>query len=427
MSLFGTLNTAVSGLSAQASFLGTVGDNIANASTIGYKEAGTQFETLLGNQATSSYTSGGVQTRVRYGIANQGNITSTSSVTDLAIKGSGFFVVQSASGTPALTRAGSFLPDSNGNLVNTAGYTLLGYNLTNGSTPSANGTGGLSPVNVSGQSLSASPSTAGTLPVNLPSNASAVTAATLPSANVATSTYTAKTSLVAYDNLGNPVTLDIYFSKTSAASGTPPTSGWQVDVFNHADAAASGSFPYSAGGLLKTQALTYDDTTGALASTSPATSVSVAIPNGNTISLDLSKSTQLASAFSPGTPTIDGSAPSSLYNVAISTSGIVTATYANGIQKSIYQIPLASVPSPDALTPISGNVYQPNLASGQMTISTPNTGSLGEIDSSSLESSTVDIATELTNMIAAQRSYEADSKVIQASSDLLTNITNLHT
>ena len=424
MSLFGTLNTAVSGLSAQASYLGTVGDNIANASTVGYKEAGTEFETLLGNQAASSYTSGGVQTRVRYGITDQGNITSTSSVTDLAIKGGGFFVVQSAAGTPALTRAGSFVPDSNGNLVNTAGYTLLGYNLTDGATPSANGTGGLSPVNVSGETLSASPSTTGSLPMNLPSNTAVVT--TLPSANTAASTYSGKTSLVAYDNLGNPVTLDIYVSKTAAtAAGTPPTDAWQVDVFNHADASAGGGFPYSSGPLT-TEPLTFDDTTGSLMPAS-AQSMTVTIPNGQPIAIDLSKSTQLASAFSPGTPTIDGSAPSSLYNVSIGTDGTVTALYANGIQKSIFQIPLANVPSPNALTPISGNVYQPNLGSGQMTISTANTGDLGEIDSSSLESSTVDIATELTNMIAAQRSYEADSKVIQASSDLLTTITNLHT
>jgi flagellar hook protein FlgE len=414
MSLFGTLNTAVSGLAAQAGKLGTIGDNISNSSTTGYKQAGVEFETLLGNQGATSYESGGVQTRVRYDITAQGAITGTTSVTDLAIKGNGFFVVQGDSGAPALTRAGSFVPDAFGNLINAAGFKLMGYNLLNGSTATANGTGGLQAINLSSQSLTAGPSKTGTLSANLPSNA-AVATAPLPSANSATSSYTDKTSLVAYDNLGNAVTLDVYLTKTGANT-------WQADVYNQASAAPGGGFPYSSAELGGSQTLAFSGTTGKLTSGSP---LSVPIPNGSTLSLDVSQVTQLATNFMVNTANVDGTAPSKLDHITIGTDGTVTSVYQNGAQQAIYRIPLANVASPDQLSPLTGNVYEPSTASGGMTIGTAKTGSLGEIDSSSLEQSTVDLATELTSMITAQRSYEANSKVIQASSDLLSVVSNL--
>ena len=416
MSLFGTLNTSVSGMSAQASKLSAIGDNIANASTTGYKRATTEFETLLGHQATSNYESGGVQSRVRYAVSEQGTVSSTTSTTDLAIQGNGFFVVQSSSGAVAMTRAGSFVKDDSGNLVNSAGYKLMGYDLSSGSAQSGAGTAGLELVDVSSQALTAQPSTTGTLSVNLPSNGTAVAAAALPSTNAANATYTSKTSLVAYDNLGNAVTLDMYMSKTSDNT-------WQVAVYNHADASTGGSFPYSTAALT-TQTLNFDGSNGHLVA-GGATGVSVAVPNGGTVTIDMSKTTQLAADFSVTTGTIDGSAPSKLDHVSIGTDGIVTAVYANGNTSPIYQIALASVESPDNLTSILGNVYEVSSASGAMQIGAAGTGSLGKIESSALESSNVDLATELTSMISAQRGYEANSKVLQTSSDLLSVINNL--
>lgn len=417
MSLFGTLNTGVSGMAAQANMLSTIGDNIANSSTTGYKSATVAFETMLGNQSDGSYTAGGVQTQIRYGIADQGTLTSTSSVTDLAVKGNGFFVVQGTNGATALTRAGSFVPDASGDLVNAAGYKLMGYNLTDGSSATANGTGGLQVINLSKQSLTANPTTSGSMVFNVSSNAAAVTTAS-PATN-ANPTYTSKTSVAAYDDLGNQVTLDVYLTKTG--DGT-----WQATTYNQADAASGGGFPYTASANspvpLSSQTLAYSDTTGKLVSVDGSTTalaLSVTIPNGKTMSLDVSQSTQLASAFNVTSATVNGSSPSKLDHVTVGNDGTVTSVYANGITQATYRIPLADVPSEDALTPLTGNVYEPSLASGNMTIGTATTGSLGAIDSSSLENSTVDLATELTNMISAQRSYEANSKVIQASSDLL--------
>ena len=181
MSLFGTLNTGVSGMAAQANLLSTIGDNISNSSTTGYKRATTDFETVLGNQSASSYTAGSVSTQIRYGISTQGQLTSSTSVTDLAIQGNGFFVVQGTNGATALTRAGSFVPNSAGQRVNTAGYSLMGYNLTDGSSATVNGTGGLQVINLSKQSLTANPTTGGTMVFNLNSGTTAAaTTETLP-------------------------------------------------------------------------------------------------------------------------------------------------------------------------------------------------------------------------------------------------------
>src|SRR5262245_36664774 len=186
MSLYGMMRTGVSGMNAQANRLSTVADNIANSGTTGYKKAGTEFSSLVLPSVTGNYSSGGVTTDIRYATSQQGDLKYTSSSTDLAINGDGFFVVQDPGGKPFLTRAGSFVPDGQGRLVNAAGFYLMGYNSANG-TPSAvtNGFGGLEPVLVSQTELTASPSVNGTFTANLPSAAAIVAAADLPSANAA--------------------------------------------------------------------------------------------------------------------------------------------------------------------------------------------------------------------------------------------------
>ena len=419
MSLFGTLNTAVSGMSAQANMLGTIGDNIANSGTTGYKQATIDFETQLGTQSASSYTAGGVQSAVRYGISDQGTLTSTTSSTDLAVQGNGYFVVQDSNGGTALTRAGSFVPNAAGNLVNTAGYELMGYNLTDGSSATANGVGGLQVINLSKQSLSASPSTTGTLGFNLSSNATPVTGDT-PASNASDATYTSKTSVAAYDDLGNQVTLDVYLTKTGDNT-------WEATTYNQADAASGGGFPYSSAAL-SSQTLVYDSANGKLDTVGGATTpldLSVPIPNGKTLAIDVSQSTQLAADFNVATATIGGSAPSKLDHITIGADGTVTSVYANGVEAPSYRIPLANVPSPDNMTSLPGNVYEPSLDSGNMTVGAADSGSLGLIKSDSLENSTVDLATQLTAMITAQQSYEANSKVITTARDLLSAVNQL--
>jgi flagellar hook protein FlgE len=418
MGLYDAMNASVSGMQAQSNYLTNIGQNISNSSTVGYKQANTEFSTLVDQGAVGQTAAGGVITSTQLAIAQQGTLTSTTSPTDLAISGNGFFVVSNTAGQEFLTRAGSFVPDKNGNLVNAAGYYLMGYSLANGApTMASNSLTGMQVVNVNNSTLSASPTTTGTLTANLPATDTTIAAANLPSVNSSTSTYDEKTSMVMYDSLGAPHTIDLYFAQTS--SGT-----WQVTAFDHAAASASGGFPYSSGPL-GTTTLSFSSTNGYLSSTS-ANSLSVPVPGGSTMSLSLSGMTQLAGNFAVSTSQVNGNSAASVSSVTISTNGTLSYSLTNGATVSAYQIPLADVPSPDNLIASSGNVYSPNILSGQASVGTAGSGQLGTIQSSELEESTVDIATELTNMIVAQRDYQANSQMFKAGADTMSTLINLN-
>jgi flagellar hook protein FlgE len=417
MSLYGMMRTGVSGMNAQANRLSTVADNIANSGTTGYKRSSTEFASLIIPSTGGNYTSGGVTTTIRTSISQQGDLKYTNSGSDLAINGSGFFVVQNASGTPYLTRAGSFVPDGNGNLVNAAGFYLMGYSYAAGPpSATANGFGGLEMVSIAQQGLLAVPSTQGTFTANLPVDADIVAAADLPSANAATATATHKTSLVVYDNLGSEVMLDIHYTKTGANT-------WEVAVFNQAGAAPGAPFPYAAGSLLVTATLTFDGTTGKL--TAPAAGIDIPVPNGGTFNLDMSGMTQLGMEYTELMVKANGNAPSGIESIEIASDGTMYALYENGSFRELYRIPLANVQSPDQLTVLPGNVFALSADSGALQMGFPGSGGLGSMLSGALENSNVDIAEELTNMIESQRSYTANSKVFQTGADLMDILVNL--
>jgi flagellar hook protein FlgE len=405
-------NTSVMGMAAQASALGAVAQNIANSGTVGYKDATTQFSTVLSSVQNGGDPAGGVLAQTGVAVTAQGNSQSTSSTTDLAVQGSGFFVVSDASGNTLLTRAGSFEPDAEGRLVNKAGYYLMGYSASDTNSPSD--IAGLQTVHVAIGSLIATPSTEGSLTANLPQNATDVAPTDLPSTNSATSAYTSKTSVTAYDNYGNSVKLDVYFSKTS-------DNNWEMSVFDASTAdASSGGFPYSSGPLT-TQSLTFD-TSGALTSGSPAT---IAVPNGQNLTLDLSDMTQLGSPFSVSDPTINGNPAQAVASVNVASDGTLNYVLTGGQTVPAFKIPLANVSSPTGLQALPGNAFSTNAASGTAYVGLPGSGSFGDIQSKSLESSTVDLATQLSNMIVAQRSYTANSQVFQVASEVMQVLNNL--
>lgn len=417
MSLYGMMRTGVSGMNAQANRLSTVADNIANSDTTGYKRSSAEFSTLVMPSTGGAYNSGGVTTTIRQAVSDPGVLQYTTSVSDLAVSGDGFFVVQDPSGTPYLTRAGAFVPDGQGRLVNSAGFQLMAYSYENG-VPAAtvNGFEGLVPVVISDQGMTATPSTEGSYAGNLPAGATPVATANLPATNAATAQYTSKSSMVAYDNLGNKKLLDVYFTNTGAGT-------WQVAVFDQSKATPGTSFPYTAGGFLGSANLTFDTTTGKLTGT--PTGVSFTVPNGATLNLDLSALTQLGTGFTVSDAQVNGNAPSTIDKVQISKDGTIYAQYKDGSTKPLYKIPLADVQSPDQLTALPGNVYSQGTESGAVRVGFANEGKLGSIISGALENSNVDIAEELTNMIAAQRSYTANSKVFQTGSDLMDVLVNL--
>ncbi len=416
MSLYSALRTGVSGMNAQSTKLSTISDNIANSGTTGYKAGNTVFSALVLESSAGTYNSGAVATNIRHSISQQGSLAYTTSSTDLAIQGNGFLVVANANGEPYLTRAGAFTTDaSTGNLVNSGGYTLLGYPIKDGDTSAVlNGTANLEPVSVTDRNLKAVASTEGTFSVNLPSDDEAVTGDT-PADNLPTSTYSVKTSIVAYDKVGHEVTLDVYMTKTASSPDQ-----WQVAVYNAADADSGGGFPYSSGPLA-TQTLSFDSD-GQLTSSS---TMSIPVPGGETLSLDLTGTTSLATDFTPQNVTVNGNAPSAISGVDIDKDGIVYATYENGSRVAIYRIPLATVASPDNLQVVAGDAYRVTTGSGDMQIGFPTEGGRGGIVSGALEQSNVDMASELTDMIVAQRDYTANSKIVQTSSELLDVLMNL--
>jgi flagellar hook protein FlgE len=405
-------NTSVMGMAAQASALGAVAENIANSGTVGYKDATTQFSTMLSSVQNGGDAAGGVVAETRIDVTAQGNTQNTNSKTDLAIQGAGFFVVANDQGQTFLTRAGSFVPDSQGRLVNSAGYYLMGYSADDANSPSD--VTGLDVLHVGLGKLIATPSTEGSLTANLPQGATVVDPTELPSTNSASATYSAKTSVTAYDNYGNPVKLDVYFSKTS-------DNNWEMSVFDASTATAGTGFPYSSGPLT-TQSLSFSATDGSLDSGSPAT---ISIPNGADLTLDVSKLTQLGSAFSVSDPTINGNSAQAVSGLNVTADGTLNYVLTGGQTVPAFKIPLANVPSPSGLQAVTGNAFAANVNSGTTYVGSPGSGSFGGIASSRLESSTVDLATQLSNMIVAQRSYTANSQVFQVASEVMQVLNNL--
>lgn len=417
MSLYGMMRTGVSGMAAQSTRLGTVADNIANSGTNGYKRASVEFSSLVIPNSGTSYTSGGVATQVRYSISQAGNLQYTTSGTDLAVKGDGFFVVQNANGQPFLTRAGSFVPDGQGRLVNAAGFYLMGYSYENGVPATvANGYAGLEAVQISGKELQASPTTFGKFSANLPYTAQPIVGDP-PSVewNNPNAEYTKKTSLIIHDNVGQEVLLDVYFTKTGADN-------WEVSVFHQPNASATTSFPYGAAPVASAD-ITFD-ANGRLVTPTNLT-IDMTGLNAQSIDLDISSMTQLATEYTPLEAEMNGNAPAAIEQVLIGQDGIIYAQYANGATNALYRLPLATVQSPDQLQVLPGNVFSAGLESGNVQIGFASEGGLGAILSGAVENSNVDIAEELTSMIESQRNYTANSKVFQTGSDLMDVLVNL--
>jgi flagellar hook protein FlgE len=409
------LNTSLSGMLANNNWLTTISQNVANANTTGYKNVETEFAALVDSGVNFNSEFSGVATSARALNDLQGQISQTNTRTDLAVQGAGYFVVSNPSGNIYLTRDGSFVPDASGNLVNAEGYYLMGTPY-NSQGVSLNSLTGLVKVNVTNAGESSIPSTAATVVANLPASATAVTT-NLPSTayNSASANFTAETSLNAYDNLGQSHTLNVYFTKTGSNT-------WEADVFD-ASTGTSGTFPYSAAPLA-TQTLNFNPNNGQLTSGSPLT---LTVPGGQSLTIDLGTTTQLASSFAVSSATINGNAPGTITQVTVDQSGTLSFNYGNGSTTPVYRIPLAKVAAPDNMQSVSGNAYQPNSLSGSPQVGLATTGGLGSIQSSSLEDSTTDLATELTQMVQAQSSYQANSKVFQTGAKMLDVLNNLQT
>lgn len=437
MSLFGTMKTAVSGMNAQSNKLGVVGDNIANADTTGYKRASVQFSSLILPSTAGNYNSGVVNSNLRYSISDQGALKYTSSGSDLAIQGTGFFLVQDSNNTTYMTRAGSFSVDDSGNMINPAGLALMGHSFSGGTpaTTLINGFSGLEKINLANGVPRAAATTTGTFISNVDARKPVIAAANLPSANNASAQYSHKSSVVGYDSLGREIQYDVYYSKSkaevAAVAGPPAVAAvpaeWQVTVFRKDQASASSGFPYASAPLNNSITVQFDPATGAVTPTSSkilSFTDDKTIPS-QTISFNLGGMSQLATDFSTSKATLDGSKASTVKSVSIDNDGTVYAIYSDGTREPRYRIALANVVSPDNLQLEDGNVYSQSSDSGVVSTGFPGEGLFGITVAGALEDSNVDMANELTDMIQAQRSYTANSKVFQTGSELMDVLLNL--
>ena len=416
MGLSSALYTAISGLQSNSQAMTVTGNNIANSNTVGFKSSSTVFADLLSaNIASSSGNSQvgrGSQVQTVQTNYSQGGFESTDNATDIAIEGSGFFIVSDPlSATNLYTRNGNFSFDDNGYLVTADGYRVQGstYNSSG-----ALASGNLSDVKVDLVSQIAAKQTENvTLQTNLDSNSDL-----LGTFDIAipenTSNYSTTTTV--YDSLGTSHLLSCYFTKTGDQT-------WEWNL-----AADSSELSIAGADDLTTigsGTLTFDEE-GNLAAGANASISAVAWTNGSSAqALTYSfETTQFDSDSTVFSQDQDGYASGEVTDVDIAADGKVSAVYSNGETIPVAMISLASFTNPDGLDATGGSLFSATSASGSPTIGYAG-ASLGTLATQALELSNVDLATEFVDLITIQNAYSANSKVITTTNDMLTELINL--
>ncbi|HYG86956.1 MAG TPA: flagellar hook protein FlgE [Azospirillum sp.] len=406
MSLYSAMRSGVSGMSAQSSRMAAISDNISNSATVGYKRADVQFSTLLTSASRENYSAGGVRSHTFFQVQKDGIIQGTQSATDMAILGDGFFVVAdratAALGTPerALTRAGSFLPDAEGYLRNSAGAYLQGWKLNpDGTLPAVNTSAfdNLESINVANLAYGGSPTTHIDFSGNLPAQAAAGTVFS--------------TTTTVYDGLGNPNDLML----TWTAQGG---NAWS---FN-----ATPPAGYTIAGLPMTVNFAATGPTAGMPTTPIPnfTLTSPAAPVSDIVNVTFTNVTQLNGDYVPQAVG-DGSKAGMVSAVNIDTSGKLWAIYDNGARRALYQVPVADVTNPDGLTPQDANTYTLGADSGNLTLNIGNTGGVGSVIGSALEQSNVDLADEMVSLIETQRAYSSNATIVRTADEMVEEVTRL--
>lgn len=400
--------TAISGLNANALALNVVGNNLANVNTLGYKSDVISFQDLLSAQTGGVNLGGnpiqiGLGTKVASvsGNFSQGSLKSTTQPSDLAIIGNGFFVTRNDNSN-LYTRAGNFTFSGSGRMVSQQGYILQGWMAANGAIDTSTPMQDI--VFDPGMTSSPTATTYSQLGVNLDSQAAVG------------DTYAMAAQV--YDSVGATHTLTYTFTKTA----------------NNAWSAAITSAEAGVNITPATTAMTFDSS-GKL--TAPAVPVSVAVtdlPNGAAdINFDWrfkdpnanNVVTQFSAPSSTSQTIIDGYSAGNLSSFVVDAEGVVHGIFSNGQITSIGQLALASFSNPQGLVKSGGNCLAQSYSSGSPTVGTAGTGGRGSLSGNTLELSNVDIATEFTTLIISQRGYQANSRVITTSDEVLQEALNL--
>ena len=421
----GSFSAGLSGLNANAVYLSVIGNNLANINTIGFKASSVTFmdlvsQTVGGAAANPMQVGLGVVTGSISPVFSQGAIENTREATNVAIQGGGFFVVRGNDGN-AYTRAGNFSFDSNGTLVTPDGFKVQGWTATD-----ANGdivsTGQPGDITVPPGVLRA------------PQATSQIYTRTNLDANAATgSTFT--TSVQIYDALGTSHLSTVTYTKTGAGAwsyamtvdGGEVTGGTAGTPFT----LMSGTLTFNATGQLTSVTPTAPATGGGALPGDPDMDIAFTTPtwtNGaaaNTLTWDLTDANGTAAltgfAAQSATSSIsqNGSAAGMIDNITILPDGTIQATFGAGQTVAVGQLAMASFNNPKGLVKLGSNRYGESQSAGIPNVGTAGTGGRGTLIGSALEQSNVDIAQEFTQMILAQRGYQANSKTITVSDELL--------
>lgn len=418
MGIFSALYAGVNGINSNGSVISVIGDNIANVNTVGYKSSRASFEDILAG--------GGIGLGSRIGTVtgqfSQGGFESTSTVTDIAVDGKGFFILQNpADGTSYYSRAGQFGVDKDGYLTNSTGYRVQGFTVDSNSAITSN----VDDIVISQTPVSPNPTDQIDFVMNLDSN-SAVPAAFDSTDPTGTSNFSA--GITVYDSLGNDHLVTTYFRKTGSnawsyhalVDGGEITGGTAgVNVVG-----ATGTLTFGTNGSFTAAVSTTNDFDFLNATQSQAITFNWGTGTGAS-GTGLDGITQFGSTSSITNISQDGYASGSLKSIEISNDGTISGNYTNGRTQTIAQVVLASFANESALTRVGGNNYIETIDSGVPVKGSPGAGGKGNLVASTLEQSNVDLASELIKMVIIQRGFQANSRTISTVNDLLSQLVTL--
>ena len=430
MSILRSLQVGVSGLRAHSEALGVAGDNIANVNTVGFKQSRAQFEDMIG-RSVSRYSppevmGGGSRIGDIQQLFSQGALINTDKPTDLAVSGEGFFVVQGTlQGTQGryYTRAGQFHIDENGYLTNPDNMRVQGYNaLPNGQLESAP-----ADLIVSANTVPASPTTEVSVAANLDADA-VVPLAFDPTDPQGTSNFA--NNVTVYDSLGGAHEVTVYYRKSASNSwewhamvdggeltgGTPGTLTEQ----------ANGTLTFTTDGALDTEATAASNWNFLNATQNQA----IAFDFGTSLTTDggltgLDGTTQFASPSTITGLSQDGFAAGSVAGLTISPDGMIYGIFSNGQQRALGRVALATFKNVDGLERVGQGMWSATDEAGDVMIGSPDTGGRGSVISGALEQSNVDLGTEFVNLIAFQRGFQANSRVITTADEMYSELVNI--
>lgn len=389
----------VSGLNASAANLDVIGNNIANSGTIGFKSGSVQFaDVYAGSQIGQGVRVAGVLQN----FAN-GTLETTGRNLDLGINGGGFFrfkqgdqVVYSRNGQLTLTQ--------DGYLVNAAGAKLTGFaaGVGTGGTPEA--------LHVPTDAMNANATTSAQAVLNLDAGSATIDRATVPFDSTDASTYSYANTGTTYDSLGVQHIMTTYFTKTG-------DNNWEVRVGMDGtfDPANQGTLVFDTNGVLDPAASTFPNVT--------FTPAGGAATMNFTLGFD--GTTQFGNDFALSSLVQDGYTSGSLVGIRFDKNGDIVGSYSNEQTRTLGTIALANFRNPEGLAPAGDNAWTETGNSGQPLLGTAGSGQLGSLEDGTLESSNVDLATELVNLIIAQRNYQANTQTIKTQDQVLQTVVNL--